>query len=144
MSALDKQVGGDHYKTKAMQPVELWAALDLNGFQASIVKYITRHEEKNGAADIDKAEHFFALMVELQPVRWWHKLTTLNDIFSPRIRQRKVVKHITRYADENGLTGSEQFAIRCALLPAFNTDRAVTSGLFRHYIANIRTDNGYV
>ena len=61
MSALDKQVGGRHYLSGNYQPVELWAALDLNGFQASIIEYVTRHKNKNGAEDIDKAIHFVEL-----------------------------------------------------------------------------------
>lgn len=79
MSALDKQVGGDHYKPDpnalepVMQPVELWALLGLNAFQGAIVKYITRHTNKNGAEDIDKAEHFFDLAQETGAFtcKWW-------------------------------------------------------------------------
>lgn len=141
MSALNRQVGGDHYKNRGMQPVELWAALDLNAFQGAIVKYITRHKEKNGAADIDKAEHFFELMLALYPVRWWHLLP--GRFWWDRRRQKAVVKNVDRYASENRLTSSEAYAIRCALLPALYYDRRITALLFTKYLENIRTENGY-
>ena len=105
MSALDIQVGGDHYKTKAMQPVELWAALNLNGFQASIVKYITRHKEKNGAADIDKAEHFFELAEETGV-----DLRAHTDI--PVSAKRIILK---KYYADNGLDRIERLIISTAI-----------------------------
>ena len=123
MSALQTQVGGSHYKDKAMQPVELWAALNLNAFQGAIVKYITRHKEKNGAADIDKAEHFFALMIELEqakPLPLW-----------------KPKKHaFLRYAEENNLSEVEAKCLRSLfLLPA--------SGRHLRWLDEIRRENGY-
>ncbi|MBS0227692.1 MAG: DUF3310 domain-containing protein [Proteobacteria bacterium] len=66
MSALDTQVGGDHYKTMKIQPIEFIHANGLDFFQANIVKYITRHKHKNGAADLRKAIHYAQLALELQ------------------------------------------------------------------------------
>ena len=48
--ALMKQVGGNHYKDKAIQPIE----------------YITRWKEKNGVADLEKAKHYIELLIELE------------------------------------------------------------------------------
>lgn len=41
--ALSRQVGGDHYKVKGIQPVEFIRANGLDFFEGSAVKYITRH-----------------------------------------------------------------------------------------------------
>ena len=64
--ALVKQHGGSHYKNKGIQPVEYAAANNLDFFQGSVVKYVTRHKEKNGAEDIRKAIHFLEFILELQ------------------------------------------------------------------------------
>jgi len=74
MTALQNQIGGIHYCTLAMQPVELAAKLNLNGFELNIVKYLSRYKSKNGLADILKAEHYFDLMHDLSVnrVRWCH------------------------------------------------------------------------
>lgn len=48
------EVGGNHYQ----QPVQPWDYIYSNhlGFdEGNIVKYISRHKEKNGAEDIEKA-----------------------------------------------------------------------------------------
>lgn len=64
--ALDVQVGGDHYKSCAIQPVEYIHANGLDFFQGNVVKYITRHKTKNGAADLRKAIHYCQLALQLQ------------------------------------------------------------------------------
>jgi len=66
MSALDKQEGGDHYKNLMIQPITYIHANDLDFLQGNVVKYITRHKDKNGAADVRKALHYCQLILELQ------------------------------------------------------------------------------
>jgi hypothetical protein len=65
-SALDKQVSGNHYKDKGIQPIVYIHANDLGFCEGNVVKYVTRHKEKNGAADIRKAIHYLELLLELQ------------------------------------------------------------------------------
>jgi hypothetical protein len=65
-SALDKQVSGNHYKDKGIQPIVYIHANDLGFCEGNVVKYVTRHKEKNGAADIQKAIHYLELLLELQ------------------------------------------------------------------------------
>lgn len=55
---LDVQEGGGHYKTKGIQPVEYGLANDLSFPQVNIVKYVTRHEDKNGLEDLSKSIHY--------------------------------------------------------------------------------------
>ena len=137
MKALDKQHGGDHYKNKAMQPVELWAALNLNGFQASIVKYITRHKEKNGAEDIDKAEHFFDLMIELGQS---------SQSFGLRDHEVELVRG---YSKENEFSEGEAEAVEATCLLDTLDDLSLvgySTGFedrFRDALVAIRDENGY-
>lgn len=67
MSALDIQVGGSHYKNKAIQPVEFCHANNLGGIESSIVRYACRWEEKNGVEDLKKIPHYLDLLRELDP-----------------------------------------------------------------------------
>ena len=66
VSALDKQVSGNHYKDKGIQPIVYIHANDLGFCEGNVVKYVTRHKEKNGAADIKKAIHYLELLLELE------------------------------------------------------------------------------
>jgi len=65
-SALEKQVGGSHYKDFKIQPIEFITANNLSFIQASIIKYICRYDKKNGKEDIDKAIHYCELLKELK------------------------------------------------------------------------------
>jgi len=64
-SALDKQVGGKHYKGFNIQPIEFVMANDLNYCEANIVKYACRHHMKGGIEDVDKIIHYAELLKEL-------------------------------------------------------------------------------
>lgn len=63
-SPLEVQVGGDHYKGKGMQPLIYIRANKLTFEEGSVLKYLTRHKEKNGAKDLRKAIHFLQLIIE--------------------------------------------------------------------------------
>lgn len=64
-TALDTQVGGGHYKSMVMQPVEFAVKADLRFIQGCIIKYVSRYKSKNGKQDIEKAIHFAKLAIEL-------------------------------------------------------------------------------
>ena len=64
-SALSKQVGGNHYKYMKIQPVEYCRANEMGGLESSVVRYVSRHKEKNGRIDIEKAIHCLELILEL-------------------------------------------------------------------------------
>jgi len=65
MSALQGQVGGDHYKGTAIQPVEFWQANRWDGCSCSSMKYLARWRRKAGLEDLKKAIHFVELRQEL-------------------------------------------------------------------------------
>ena len=58
MSVNSVQYGGNHYKSKAIQPWDYVAANNLGYFEGSIIKYVSRWKDKNGIEDLHKARHF--------------------------------------------------------------------------------------
>ena len=64
-SALDRQVGGKHYKAFKIQPIEFCMANELNYCEANIVKYACRHHMKGGLEDVEKIIHYAELLKEL-------------------------------------------------------------------------------
>jgi hypothetical protein len=63
---LDTQVGGSHYKTLKIQPVEYIHANNISYFEGCVIKYVTRWRNKNGIEDLKKAKHFIELLIELE------------------------------------------------------------------------------
>lgn len=61
---LSIQEGGDHYKSMAIQPVEFIKANSIPFIEGNVIKYVSRHRSKNGAADIKKAIHFLNLLLQ--------------------------------------------------------------------------------
>lgn len=57
-SPLTFQQSGDHYSKRGIQPVEYGIANNLSFPQVNIIKYITRHEDKNGLDDLTKSIHY--------------------------------------------------------------------------------------
>lgn len=64
MRALDTQVGGDHYKNMAIQPVAFIQALQMGFCEGNVVKYLARWRLKNGPEDLGKAGHYLELLWE--------------------------------------------------------------------------------
>lgn len=60
---LDVQIGGDHYKSMAIQPMEYSMANKLDACQHTIIKYVTRFREKGGIQDLEKAKHCIDLLI---------------------------------------------------------------------------------
>ena len=66
LKALDTQVGGDHYKNLAIQPVEYIFKNNIGYLEGCVIKYVTRWKDKGGVQDLEKAKHFLELLIELQ------------------------------------------------------------------------------
>lgn len=64
--ASSTQVGGGHYKDLPIQPIEYCQKNELNAIESFVVKYVTRHRNKNGAEDIKKAIHCLELLLEIE------------------------------------------------------------------------------
>lgn len=63
---LATQVGGDHYKKLAIQPIEYIHANGIGFAEGSVIKYVTRWRDKGGLRDLEKARHFIDLLIELE------------------------------------------------------------------------------
>ena len=116
---LHTQIGGDHYKKKKMQPIELICALDLNFIQGCIVKYVTRCEDKNGLEDLVKITHYAELGMFLNPANHAlaYGINGFNSIFA-------------RYCEENNLNSAQSFVIYYAITQnwdsiTFNTNKLI-------------------
>lgn len=64
-----QQVGGDHYKSKSIQPWDACKAwLSEEGWEGyltgSVIKYIARWKDKNGVEDLKKCRHFLDKLIE--------------------------------------------------------------------------------
>ena len=65
-SVFDTQIGGSHYKNMAIQPTEYIVKNGLNFVEGNIVKYVTRYKFKGGLEDLKKAQHYLAILIELE------------------------------------------------------------------------------
>lgn len=61
-----KQEGGDHYTKTSIQPVDYIYANKLTFFEGNVVKYVTRHKDKNKAEDIRKAIHYLEMILKFE------------------------------------------------------------------------------
>ena len=65
-SALDTQVGGEHYKNMRIQPVEYNHRNGIPFIEGCVIKYLSRWRSKNGIEDLKKAQHFLQLLIEME------------------------------------------------------------------------------
>ncbi len=64
--ALDRHVGGSHYKNLPIQPLEYAILNRLGQAEMLVLKYITRHHRKDGAEALRKAIHVLEIQLELE------------------------------------------------------------------------------
>ena len=64
--ATKKQIGGSHYQHFKIQPVEFCYHNNIPYLEATAIKYLCRHREKNGLEDLQKAKHFIDLLIEFE------------------------------------------------------------------------------
>jgi hypothetical protein len=65
-SALDVQVGGDHYKNQKIQPVQYIHANNIPFIEGCVIKYVSRWRSKGGIKDLEKARHFIDILIDLE------------------------------------------------------------------------------
>jgi hypothetical protein len=65
-TANDRQVAGDHYKSKAIQPWDYIAGNNIGYLEGNVIKYVSRWRDKGGVADLEKARHYLDKLIELQ------------------------------------------------------------------------------
>lgn len=95
--ALKVQTGGNHYSKLRIQPAEFAMANRWDICAFSILKYCTRHLDKNGRQDLQKARHF----VDLRQALYEHRHC---EVAAYNIE-------ITDYCVANGLGAAETQAL---------------------------------
>ena len=60
----DNQVGGNHYLKYVIQPSEFINKNKLLFPEGCVIKYVTRHQDKRGKEDLEKAKHFIDMIIE--------------------------------------------------------------------------------
>jgi len=88
MTANDTQVGGDHYKDKAIQPWDFIIGNELAYLEGCIVKYISRHRDKGGLEDLHKARHYLDKLIEVEEAK------------TPKISRSELLKEILPAVNE--------------------------------------------
>jgi hypothetical protein len=63
-SANDKQISGNHYKGKTIQPWDYIISNNLGYLEGNCVKYVSRWKDKGGVADLRKAIHYLEKLIE--------------------------------------------------------------------------------
>lgn len=63
------QVGGDHYKKAAIQPIDFILANNLGFCEGNAIKYIYRYQLKGGIEDLEKARHYIDFLIEAETKR---------------------------------------------------------------------------
>ena len=96
--ALQVQVGGSHYTKMAMQPFEFSFANGWDSCAHTILKYLSRHRDKGGLADVQKAAHTVQLRAAL---------VEQHGYLQPR--RRRFTIH--DYCVANGIDGPERIAL---------------------------------
>jgi hypothetical protein len=102
MSANERQVGGQHYKSE-IQHWDYVVANNLDYFQGQITKYVTRWKEKGGLQDLEKAKHFLDKYIEVEK----EKIPTTKD-FKETLKERyqtdpEFKKHLIKELKEQGM-----------------------------------------
>jgi len=66
MSSLDMQVGGNHYKDMAIQPIEFIMQNGIGFMEGNAIKYLSRWRSKGGVEDLKKARHYLDMLIEFE------------------------------------------------------------------------------
>jgi len=64
MKAVARQVGGGHYASMKIQPIEYTLANGLGFCEGNVLKYISRWKSKNGVEDLKKARHYIDMLID--------------------------------------------------------------------------------
>ena len=68
--ALDTQVGGSHYQSMKIQPIEYTMANEMNPLQHTAIKYLSRYQSKGTPIeDLKKAIHSIELLIQFEEAK---------------------------------------------------------------------------
>ena len=58
------QIGGSHYKSLKIQPLEYALQNNLGICEHAVIKYVSRWKTKGGIEDLRKARHYIDILIE--------------------------------------------------------------------------------
>ncbi len=112
MSKDKRQVGGDHYKTMEIQPLEYIVKNDIGYLEGNVIKYVSRYQAKNGLEDLKKAKHYLNILIELEV----EKLT------------KDAIQNLEELADESDTQVTNWLYSNCTDCPKNYVDCSCTQG----------------
>lgn len=65
----ETQIGGTHYKSLKIEPIQYILANNLSFIEGNVIKYVTRWKTKNGIEDLKKARHYLDLLIKHEEER---------------------------------------------------------------------------
>jgi hypothetical protein len=65
----DRQVGGEHYRQRSIQPWDIWQEYGMNAFEGAVLKYLLRWRDKGGVEDLKKARHTLDKLIEIEEAK---------------------------------------------------------------------------
>lgn len=65
----DDQIGGGHYKSKAVQPWDYIVGNNIPYLEGNIIKYISRWRDKGGLNDLEKARHYLDKLIFVEEAK---------------------------------------------------------------------------
>lgn len=78
LTAADMVVMPEHYARFKIEPIRFICENNLNFFQGNIIKYVLRHDAKNGLEDLKKARRYLDMFIKFVEgdADWWRKDAT--------------------------------------------------------------------
>jgi hypothetical protein len=61
---MKKQIGGDHYVKRKIQPWDIIEEYNLDFFEGNALKYLLRWKDKDGIKDLEKMKHYIEYLIE--------------------------------------------------------------------------------
>lgn len=64
--SLDVQIGGNHYSRMVIQPAEYCEYNNIPALESAVIKYVSRHQNKNGVQDLEKAKDLINMIIDMR------------------------------------------------------------------------------
>jgi len=61
---MKKQIDGDHYTKRKIQPWDIIEEYNLDFFEGNALKYLLRYKDKDGLIDLEKCKHYIEYLIE--------------------------------------------------------------------------------
>ena len=84
--SLDVQIGGNHYSKMVIQPAEYCEYNNIPALEAAVIKYVSRHQDKNGVQDLEKAKDLINMIIDM---RYGHVGIANLEARLAKLRQNK-------------------------------------------------------